>query len=238
MKKKIILVIFACLFTLDVVNAEACDLERQVIVNNAAGSVTASASPLDYTYTDEDTENGEIYEATAYMGMLYVYNLTEDIYAIVSDGTDKQTIYYDPENPGVSAISTGGMGSVKNYVVSIYPTNKNCGKSSIRDLNVTVPRLNRFYSYDTCSEYPDYFYCSQFMITNDITEEEFANGVAEYAKTHKSKSEENRKEGVLEETTKFLKNHLAIIVIVLVILIGSGGTFIYLRNKKRKEQIV
>ena len=238
MKRKHILFMILSIFMFIRVNAAACTLEDQVKVNNEAGAVTVSASPFEYTYTDEDTESGETFNAIDYLGMVYIYNLTPDIYAVVSSGSSKTNVYYDEENPSVSSYISGGMASVKNYKISIYPTNTNCGKTAIRELNVTVPRLNRYYSYDSCSNYPDYFYCSQFMTSDDIAEEDFVKGITEYAKTHKSANDETRKEGFLEETTNFVKKHWLIIILVILVIGGSIGTFIYIRNKKRKEQIV
>lgn len=238
MKNKYFIYLIICLLIAVKVNAEACTLETKVSVNNDAGSVNASASSFEYSYTDTDSENGEEYEATAYTGLIHIYNLTPNIYAVASDGKKKITLNYDEENPNQVSFSTGGMSFLKEYTISIYPTNTNCGKSAIRELKVTVPRLNKYYAYDSCSDYPDYFYCSQFLSVNDITEEEFTKGIADYAKSHQSKSDENRKEGFLEETTNFLKKNWLIITIIIVIIISGLTTFIIIRNKKRKEQIV
>ena len=76
------------------------------------------------------------------------------------------------------------------------------------------------------------------MTADDIAYVDFSTGITEYAKTHKSVNDETRKEGILEETTNFVKKHWVIVTVVILIIIGGTGTFIYLRNKKRKEEIV
>ena len=98
MKNKYFIYLILCLFTFAKVNAEACTLETQVTVNNDAGSVNASASSFEYNYIDTDTENGEEYEATAYTGLIHIYNLTPNVYAVASDGKKKITLHYDEEN--------------------------------------------------------------------------------------------------------------------------------------------
>ena len=170
--------------------------------------------------------------------MIDVYNLTSDIYAILEYDSSKYRLDYDPETDGEVSYSTGGMGKVKEYTISIYPVDTECGKKAIRQINVTVPRANQYYNESICSDYPDYFYCQEFMTADDIAYIDFVNGINEYAKTHKSVNDETRKEGFLKETTNFVKKHWVIVTIVILIIIGGTGTFIYLRNKKRKEEIV
>lgn len=238
MKRKYIVYGIVCLLFSAKVNALACPFETQVAINNDAGSVSVNASPFEYEFTDKDTENDEEYSGTAYTGLVHVYNLTPNIYAVATDGVNKITINYDEDSPNQVTFSTGGMAYLKEYKISIYPTNTNCGKTAVRELNVTVPRLNRYYSYDSCSDYPDYFYCSQFLSVDDISEEDFINGLNEYAKNNKSKKEENRQEGILNETKDFVKEHWLIITIIAVIAISGIGTFVFLKRKKRKEHIV
>lgn len=238
MKRKYLLLLFLSLLFIPKVKAEYCTLERQAQLNNAAGAVTAKGYPYSYNYTSTDPDSGEEITGTDYLGMIDVYNLTSDIYAVLEYDSSKYRLDYDPETDGEVSYSTGGMGKVKEYTISIYPVDTECGKKAIRQLNVTVPRANRYYNESICSDYPDYFYCQEFMTADDIAYIDFINGITEYAKTHKSVNDETRKEGILEETTNFVKKHRVIITIVILIVIGGTGTFIYLRNKKRKEEIV
>lgn len=238
MKRKYLLFFLLSLLFIPKVKAEYCTLERQAELNNAAGAVTAKGYPYSYNYTSTDPDSGEEITGTSYLGMIDVYNLTSDIYAILEYDSSKYRLDYDPETDGEVSYSTGGMGKVKQYTISIYPVDTECGKKAIRQINVTVPRANQYYNESICSDYPDYFYCQEFMTADDIAYIDFVNGINEYAKTHKSVNDETRKEGILEETTNFVKKHLVIVTVVILIIIGGTGTFIYLRNKKRKEEIV
>ena len=238
MKRKYLLFFLLSLLFIPKVKAEYCTLERQAELNNAAGAVTAKGYPYSYNYTSTDPDSSEEVTGTSYLGVIDVYNLTSDIYAVLEyDGT-KYRLDYDPETGGEVSYSTGGMGKVKEYTISIYPVDTECGKKAIRQINVTVPRANQYYNESICSDYPDYFYCQEFMTADDIAYVDFSTGITEYAKTHKSVNDETRKEGILEETTNFVKKHWVIVTVVILIIIGGTGTFIYLRNKKRKEEIV
>lgn len=225
------------LFTITV-NAETCPLEKKVQINNEAGLVTATSEPYAYEYMDMIEDTGEVVTNTAYLGSINVYNLTENLYAVISNGKAKKTITYDDATDGVNKVSTGEMNMLKTYTISIYPTNKRCDTSAIRELQVTIPIENPYYKLQVCKDYPDYFYCSQFLNIENISRDDFTNGIEEYISQKQKEEEENRHEGVIDSTKSFIKKNWLIITIILVIIIAGIITYIIIRNKKRKEEIV
>lgn len=235
MQKKILSIIFLNFFLAGIVHAEACSLDKQVEVNNAAGTVSVSTDPFIYEYKATNPETGEEETVTDYVGTISIYNLTSDIYAVVKSTTDTQTVYYDAKSEGEALISTKSMDNVKNYQISIYPTNKECGTSSVRELNITIPRLNNYYNDGLCKIYPDYFYCSQFMTADNISYDDFRSGIAAYAKQANKDKDENRHHGIINNTTSFVKNHWLIAIIIIVVIVGLLTTVIIYKNKKRKE---
>lgn len=246
-RKTIIILLTIIAFSilgLQTVQAAACTLEQKVKVNNDAGLVSYSVQPFEYRYKDTE-ENGGSQEHdddqySGYLGMLEIYNLTDNIYATVTDSSEnKQTKYTINDSvDGIVSLSTGSMQYLKNYTISIYASNQDCGRSAIRTMDVVVPRENRYYYYDSCDDYPDYFYCSQFLTLEEISLDDFNRGLNDYAKTHKSTTNDTRKEGIIEATKDFAKNHWLIIVIVIVAIVGITSTVIIIRNKKRKKLIV
>lgn len=238
MKNKLVTFIIAMFLMINYVNAETCTLEKQVEVNNAAGAVSATGSPYEYEYVTENSESGEEETFTDYIGTIFIYNLTPDIYAIVDDGTTKQRVNYEEKYDGDALVSTDAMSVVKNYTVSIYAVNTSCNKNAIREINVTIPRLNNYYYDSLCQTYPDYFYCSQFMTVDSISYDDFRDGIAKYASQKKAEDDENRKQGILNETKTFLKKHWLVVLVVIIVLASGITFFIYRKNKKRKEQII
>lgn len=238
MKKYLNVMAIFLLLTLTSVNAASCSLEDQVKINDEAGLVNVSAEPYEYEYVGMIEDTGESSTFTAYLGSINIYNLTENLYAIVSNGQAKKTINYYENNGGVNQVSTGSMEMLKTYTVSIYPTNTRCGRTAIREFQITVPLENPYYKMAICSENPDYFYCSQFLNIENISRDDFSKGIEEYINQKKKKEEEKRKEGIIDLATSFFKRNWLAIVIVIIIIISGITTYIYLRNKKRKEQIV
>ena len=77
---------------LPIVKAETCTNEEQIKVNNAAGLVNVKAYPFSYTVggvdeTEEEPGKTEYYDT--YMGMIDIYNVTEDIYVVLSGNGKK-----------------------------------------------------------------------------------------------------------------------------------------------------
>lgn len=236
MKKKMFIFILFMLLGLVRVQA-ACSLEEQVKANNAAGAVNVVADKLQYTYNAYDEEHDESYDIDAYTGMIYVYNLTPDIYFNITDGKDKETYTYADDIDGAVAVSTGTMAVVKDYTIAIYSTNSSCGTTPVRTISATLPRYNPFANYTSCQDYPDYYYCQQFLNADIITEMQFMEGITAYAKTHK-KQEETRREGFFEDTVKFVKKYWYFIVIVICIIVGIIIFVKRYKEEKRKREIV
>lgn len=220
------------------VKAETCSLEKQVTINNEAGLVSVNAEPFEYQYSSTVEDTGEVSEFTGYLGSINIYNLTENLYAVISNGSAKKTVNYSADTNGVNKVSTGSMNVLKNYTVSIYPSDTKCGKTSLREFQVTIPIENPYYKMQICTENPDYFYCTQFLNIENISRDDFTKGINEYINKKKSEEEEKRHEGILDTATTFMKKHWLVILISALLIASATGVYIYIKNKKKKEHIV
>lgn len=220
------------------VKAETCSLEKQVTINNEAGLVSVNAEPFEYQYSSTVEDTGEVSEFTGYLGSINIYNLTENLYAVISNGSAKKTVNYSADTNGINKVSTGSMNVLKNYTVSIYPSDTKCGKTSLREFQVTIPIENPYYKMQICTENPDYFYCTQFLNIENISRDDFTKGINEYINKKKSEEEEKRHEGILDTATTFMKKHWLVILISALLIASATGVYIYIKNKKKKEHIV
>jgi len=234
--KKILYTLVIMFLMMNTVKAvTTCDLEEQVQVNNDAGTVNVTAEPFAYEYYTSNSETGEEEKATGYIGMIYINNVTENIYVTITSADDitKKYTYSDAIDDTIS-INTDEMNVVKTYTVSIYPSNTKCGKSVIRELTVTVPRLNSYYYYDYCTDNPDYMYCQQFTNLENISYNDFYYGVTNYAASKKNQEEEQRKTGIFEGTVSFIRKNWFIVIIVIILI--ACGSYLVIKNKKEKER--
>lgn len=235
MQKKLLFILFAFLFSFQV-KAASCPVEMKVKINNESGSVNAISDSFEYEYPVTDSEVGETTIEKGYLGTIKIYNLTENIYAVVANGQDKKTVNYNKDLDNIVAVSTGAMNVVKEYTVSIYPTNEECGTAAIRTIQVAVPRINRFYTMPICSTYPDYYYCSKFLTVEDISNSDFDRGIENYIASEKNKGNESRKEGIVNITKTFINKHRIIISIIIVVAIIA--IVVINKVKKSKERVI
>ena len=211
------------------VKAETCSLEKQVTINNEAGLVSVNAEPFEYQYSSTVEDTGEVSEFAGYLGSINIYNLTENLYAVISNGSAKKTVNYSADTNGVNKVSTGSMNVLKNYTISIYPSDTKCGKTSLREFQVTIPIENPYYKMQICT---------QFLNIENISRDDFTKGINEYINKKKSEEEEKRHEGILNTATSFMKKHWLVILISVLLIASATGVYIYIKNKKKKEHIV
>lgn len=239
MKKTLLgLWLFGIFFFLNFKTVKAsCSLEEQVVANNAAGAVNVVTDKLLYTYNIYDENANDNVDVNAYTGMIYVYNLTNDIYFKITDGSSIEKYTVADDIGGAVAVSTGSMAVVKNYNISIFNANNACNNAPIRTITVTLPRYNNFANYLSCQNYPDYYYCQQFLNSDLITEDQFQNGLAEYVKTHKSE-EEKRHGGIIENAIKTLKKYWYVVIIIIIAIAAITIGIKKHLDEKRKQEVV
>ncbi len=231
MKKVLVLVpfmLFLC-FT-NYVYAE-CDYETQAKINNAAGAVRAEYETFLYENDYYDETYGEYVTDSYWYGLIHIYNITEDIYINVIDnnGNSRKYTIDDVSADNVIYVGTGMANEVKKYKIEVYATDSSCIDNVIRTIDISIPRYNLFSIYSQCDEYPDYYYCSEFVFLDNISEKEFYKGIEDYAK----RKEEEDKEGIIGQAVDLLKNNWVPIAI-LVACLSAGGYIFYIKVYKRK----
>lgn len=244
MKKNLFMLLtflFMLCINFDFVKAEGCDYAEQARLNNLASTIKAEGST--YSYSKEifdETYNQMINEITRY-GYIGLYNLTDELYAEVKGANETKKYYEkDKSDEGIIYIQTGLASLVKNYTISIYPTDLSCGKSPIRTINVTIPRYNRYFIHPMCDSYPGYYYCSEYLTLEEIDETTFLDGVERYKNNleKKQQEEEKKQHSIIYQTVNFVNQHKVVFISLAIILIIIIIYFVYKFIKKRKERIV
>lgn len=75
---------------------------------------------------------------------ILVYGLTEDMYLLVSEDYDDESVTYNysDTDEGKITITSKSISSKINYTFKVYSTDKTCSTSAIKAFNVTTPRYN------------------------------------------------------------------------------------------------
>lgn len=224
------------------VKAATCNYEEQIKISGIAQNAKVEYMMNEYQNEYYDPTYDETITDSTWGGIVYIYNMTPEIKVEIVDRNNKKYNYYysDADSDGVIALSSGLANEVKNYTVNIYAVNTECGKDALKTVNITIPRYNRYSLYPECSDYPDYYYCKDFVTLEDISEENFNRGLSDYKKQQEEKKQEEEKKqnNIIYKTQEFVKENKMIIIPIVIVLVIVGGLIIFRVIKKRRERLV
>jgi len=250
--KNLIAVMFLVFFVSVVKVKAVCDATEINKLNGLAVNVKASyeqveqnLAPGEFTYpdglTDEEMKN---YVATYTIFRVYVTNLTEDLYIVVTNDVNSEEKTYTYENSNNSTIyfDWDDITKLVNYTITVYSSNKtNCADTKLNTLVLSLPRYNLFSEYDVCEGNEEFYLCHTFLaIPDNVSYGEFLDLIYKYSEGKVNKNGEEKEEEVIEEEKGFweyVKEHKTpIILIVAGIIVVGGGTFVIIANKKRSNK--
>lgn len=245
MKKKgvsilltLILLICPC-----IVNAaSSCSYSEQAKLNDTVANVKASYEYIERLAAEKaiDPDSGEEMDDWEDLFKISIINITEDIYVTVSNSVTgfENTYKYENTNNGIIEFEQHDMSSVTEYEIKVYSNNVNCPGELYRTFTLKTPRYNEFSSIAICNNYPNYYYCQEFMDTdNEIDYEKFYDGLESYQELH---PEEEQKEEMKEENKliKFYKDHALVINIVAGVLVVGGVTATVILVKRKRSRVL
>lgn len=206
MFKKLTLIIFCVLYSVNIVYAKECSKE----IINEAKKVKVEAIPV--------TAKGNIHY------IVRIENLTPNLYIKVHEDHNNSENKYGYEitkNGGLNIIQYY-LGEKVKYTISVYATDNNC-KDKLNTLSITTKKFNTKYYFKVCVENPKYEKCKPFYEPTKEDKKqsntEFVKEVREYEKTHKSFGKrigEYIKKYYLYVLIPFLTIALIFIIIILI----------------------
>lgn len=246
LKKLFLLAII--LLTPNLVQAEsACSYSEQAELNNIVANVKASYEAVEiYNGKVYDVDNpnadGTFPEVDHYIKgfNITILNITEDIYVRVSNNKNKEvkTFRYADTIDGTATFQTTDVEELVTYQIEVYANKYSCIGEKFRELSITTPLYNNYSERLDCKDNTDFYYCQEFIPSENITYNEFKAKINEY-KTQKAEEEENRKEenkSFLERLKEFYNNYNIIIYAVGGVIIVAGvATTVILVKKKRSR---
>ena len=226
------------------VKASTCSDERVLELSSLANNVNVSYQQYDKlvdefdseTFTEEDDS---IVKSTYPAYYLTIYNLPDDLNAsIIRNDTSKNVVVYgkDKEEDGVVYVDTGYAAKVKLFTIKIRSNDSNCKNEILKTVAVTTPMYNKFSTYNSCQENPDFNLCQQFTTTDysDITNSQFVSKLNEYKE--KKAEEEKMQKSIFYRIGKFLGTYMWYIIIPVVI-IGVALIVIYIIRRKKSRLV-
>lgn len=246
MKKHLVGVILAFLFLFvpNYADAEsACSYSEQAELNNIASNVKATYDVADiYMGKAVNMEEEGAPEVDWFVKGLKIniLNITEDIYIkLINQNTKEEKTYrHTDTEEGLIAFETADVENVVNYTIEVYAAKYACAGELIRKIEFLTPQYNSYSELEVCSTYPDFYYCQEFLLGENISREAFFERIREYGQNKEIVETEEEKDNTWDKVKEFYnKNKWTInIVGIFVVIIGVSGIVILI--KKRRSRVL
>lgn len=238
-----IICLIAVLFANSNVMAEETSDEVDTVCSSedmARFNELASDIKVTYESNEElvDDHEDEEFWYTQYVLDLIIYNLSDDMYAIIKATDSHNSIYLNKDNKnneGNVVLRINDTSSVQNLTMIVYADGLGC-KNKLRTITVTLPRYNYYSNFAICDDIPEYYLCQKY-ITFTVNGETFSDEVTKYKEKMALQSEEididfgEDNNNAINQTISFFSKYKYIFV-ALIIWIGVILTFVILKKKK------
>lgn len=237
-------------FTSSVYVNAACDATETNELNSLATNVNVDyevlegkLNPDEFTppdgLTDEELEE---FVGTYSYYRIYISNVTEDLYVVVTNELNGQstTYTYENSNNGVITIDYDNMLSITNFTITVYSSSKtNCPDTKLYTTYLVTPMFNEYSTLEMCDGYEDFYLCHDFLKVPSVGFDKFLELLNEYKA---GKINNDGEEIPIEEEeggfTQFLKDNAVIIIVVGVVIVTAGGLITYVVIKKQRSRII
>ena len=228
-------------------DAATCSYEERAKLNNELSHVEANYEILVRRELDDHPpdeilgtpEADDYYMEEEYI-QINVLNLTENMYAVITNDFDNTelTYNYSDTNNGNIAIEWDNMMDLAKYTIKIYASNNtNCTDTLLRTIYVSLPRYNDYSSYAQCDKVPDYYLCQKYVTYDKVDFVEFDEKIrAEIAKVEGEETQAEENDTWYEKVGNFISEHKMTFIIggiVIVAVAGITTTIIVVKRRRR-----
>lgn len=239
------------LFTPKIVTAaSACSYNEQAELNNIVANVKATYEVVDIyngiSYdVDNPDETGHFPEVESYIKgfNISILNITEDIYVTVTNNANSEvkTFRYQDSNNGVVTFQTKNSEQLVTYTIEVFANKYACTGEKFRVLYITTPMYNAYSDRPICAENKEFYYCQEFIPSENISYTEFQKKIEEYEKqkneNHVVDSSTNNK-NLMEKMKEFYSKYQLVIIIVGVTIVGAGVLTTVILIKKKRSRLL
>lgn len=175
------------------------------------------AQNVNFSYRHTETEYSVTFQ-------IIISNLTNEIYMI--DRTNNKIYSSNNEDIIIDGYSPG-----QTLKFDFYAKRTDCTKTNIFTNYLTLPSYNRHYKNELCKGIEEFKLCQKWL-KNDMTYQEFYDGVMEYK--NKPTEEKPEEPTTIEEFDweKIIDIWAKYYVYILLTIIIAGGLAMYFYDKK------
>ena len=240
-------------FGLSITSVSAvCSYEERAELNNQIGNIEASyevveieLDPSEYDPPDTvvGTDEEDTYVQVIDALQVNILNLTEDLYAIVTNNYDESQVRYnysDTDNGNITFLWET-IDELVTFTIEIYSSsNTNCADTLLRTIRLSLPRYNEYSNYGMCDNLPDYYLCQRYVFFEPVTFSYFSQSVLAQLEEIQNEEEEGTGEADTwyESVFNFLDEHKVPFIIGGVTLLIIAGVIVVIVVRKRRRSII
>lgn len=172
---------------------------------------------------------------------IYISNITEEIYVVVTNNNTKQTKtfnYKDTQN-GTAFFEEEVGSEIVNYTIEVHASGKtNCNSKKLRTFYLTTPMYNIFSESSLCEGIKEFYLCHEYLSVK-TTFDKFEELTNQYRdgklKADGSIKDDDKKDnGIIG----FIKEHKGTVIVATLAVITIGGLVTVIIVKKQRSRIV
>jgi len=242
--KYLVLLVVLFLTSIVVVKADdTCDTVTKGKLRQAAANIKANYIVKEEEFSDTDDDGNEFTYTEKHLE-IKIYNVVSGMYLTVksslAEDTDEKietvskSLYRtDVGADGAITIKQDNFPYMINYEIKVYASvDSPCNGTSLRTINITLPKYNEYSAYTMCEGLSDYYLCQEY-ITFDIDGSTLLKKINDY----KEKLTEEVENMTIEDsnTTSDLISGISsnkYLIVGIIISIAVVITIIILRKKK------
>ena len=134
-------------------------------------------------------------------------------------------------------IETTDVYELNTYTIEIYANKYSCAGERFRTIPLITPMYNPYSELAVCQNNSEFYYCQQFISSENISLGDFINQVEKYTeeKQEEQQQEENNKNFIDKLKDFYNNNKLIIYSVGIVIVVAGVATTVILIKKKRSR---
>ena len=245
MRKNLVGVILSLglIFTPIIANAKSsCSYSEQAELNNIAANVKANYEATEVfaeKAVNPDIEGAPEVDVYKKILKISILNIIDDIYVKVTNSktNEEKTYRVSDTTDGVITFNHEDIDSISTYKIDIYANKYSCAGELIRTFDFIAPQYNFYSQLEACSTYPEYYYCQEFIPTDNISYDSFLNNV-EKMKEKNEEEKQKEEEGLFGKVKEFYKKNKIAIDIAGCIIVVGGITATVILIKKRRGRVL
>lgn len=244
---KLFLLAFLFLIPNFVKAASSCSYSEQAELNEIVSHVNANYEVVDVSmgeYYDVDHFGDEGFDSVKEHFIkgfnIHILNITEDIYVRVSNDVNDEikTFRYSDTQDGVATFQTTDNERLVTYTIEVYSAKYSCTGEMFRKFTLTTPLYNNYSERPQCVDNQEFYYCQEFISSENITFSEFIDKISEYQSKKQQEEEQKQEENknFINKLKDFYKDNAIVINSIGVAIVVMGvATAVVLVKKKRSR---